>query len=252
MAATQITRSHVAALHAYMVDGPYGANRFLSVTSKLFTWASDRGLLPDDHPNPSTRVGRYREQSRERFLTADELARLGDALRMAETVGLPYEVDEHGPKARHAAKPQNRRVRLDPFAIAAIRLLMLTGARLREILHAQWQHVDTQRGIIFLPDSKTGKKPLYLNAAAIAVIDSLPRLNSNPYLFPGQKDGAPRADLKKPWAAVTRAAGLDGLRLHDLRHSFASIGAGSSLGLPILGKLLGHAASDDKQVRACR
>src|SRR5271154_7049693 len=123
------------------------------------------------------RIGRYKEQSRERFLTIDELARLDDALRIAETVGLPYEIDGTKPKAKHAAKPENRRVKLDPFAIVAIRLLILTGARLREILHAQWQHIDTQRGIIFLPDSKTGRKPIYLNAAAIAIINVLPRLN---------------------------------------------------------------------------
>jgi integrase len=129
---------------------------------------------------------------------------------------------------------------LDPFAIAAIRLLILTGARLREILDAQWQQVDFERGILFLPDSKTGRKPIYLSAPAIQVLASLPRLEVNPHIIAGLKDGAPRADLKKPWAAITKAAGLEGVRLHDLRHSFASVGAGASLGLPIIGKLLGH------------
>jgi integrase len=118
---------------------------------------------------------------------------------------------------------------LDPFAIAAIRLLILTGARLREILDAQWQQVDFERGILFLPDSKTGRKPIYLSAPAIQVLASLPRLEVNPHIIAGPKDGAPRADLKKPWAAITKAAGLEGVRLHDLRHSFASVGAGASL-----------------------
>jgi len=186
------------------------------------------------------RVARYREQGRERFLTADELAKLGDALRKAETGGLPYAIDETKPGAKHAAKPANRYTAIDPFAIAAIRLLMLTGARLREILHAKWEHVDFERGVIFLPDSKTGRKPIYLNAAALSVLDRLPRPNSNPYIFPGRKDNQPRADLKKPWKAVARAAELYGVRIHDLRHSFASIGAGGSLGLPIIGRLLGH------------
>jgi hypothetical protein len=104
---------------------------------------------------------------------------------------------------------------LDPFAVAAIRLLILTGARLREILHARWEHVDFERGVIFLPDSKTGKKPIYLSAA--------------------------------PWAAVIKAAGLDDLRIHDLRHSFASFGAGASLGLPIIGKL-----PEERRVEAVR
>ena len=118
-------------------------------------------------------------------------------------------------------------------------MLILTGARLREILHAKWEHVDFERGILFLSDSKTGKKPVYLSAAALAILSALPRIEGNPHIIAGMK-GGPRADLKRPWAAVTRAAGLDGLRIHDLRHSFASVGAGASLGLPIIGKLLGH------------
>jgi integrase len=147
-------------------------------------------------------------------LTGEELARLGDALGGAAS--------------------------LDPFAVAAIRLLCLTGARLREILHARWEHVDFERGIIFLPDSKTGKKPIFLNAAALAVIAGLPHVEDNPHVFPGKKDGQPRDGLDRPWAAVRKAAGLDGLRIHDLRHSFASVGAGGGLSLPIIGKLLGH------------
>jgi integrase len=118
--------------------------------------------------------------------------------------------------------------------------LILTGARLREILHAKWEQIDIEHGLIFLADSKTGKKPLYLSAAGQKVLADLPRIEGNPHLIAGAKDGAPRADLKKPWAAVSRAAGLEGVRIHDLRHSFASFGAGASLGLPIIGKLLGH------------
>jgi integrase len=129
------------------------------------------------------------------------------------------------------------------------RLLILTGARLREVLDAQWRHVDFERGVIFLPDSKTGKKPIYLSAAALAILTPLPRLEGNPFVIPGEKSGQPRADLKRPWAAVTKAAGLDGVRIHDLRHSFASVGAGSSLGLPIIGKLLGHRQAATTQSR---
>jgi integrase len=245
--ASQLTRAQVAALHARMRGNPYGANRFLAITSKLYSWGSDRGLLPKGHTNPAAKIGRYREESRERFLTSEELARLGDVLREAETVGLPWVVDEKKPKAKHLARPENRRTLLDPFAIAAIRLLILTGARLTEILHAKWENVDVERAVIFLPDSKTGRKPIFLNAAALAVLADLPRLGSNPHIFPGQKEGAPRDGLKKPWQAVTKAAALEGLRLHDLRHSFASIGAGASLGLPIIGKLLGHSQAATTQ-----
>ncbi|HEY8126415.1 MAG TPA: site-specific integrase [Methylocystis sp.] len=239
MKAEALSRSHVATLHAHMADRPYAANRAVAVWGKAFTWAASRGLIPEG-VNPTKGLQKYREQGRERFLTSEELARLGAVLAEGETVGLPYEVDETKPKAKHAAKAENRRVKLDPFAVAAIRLLILTGARLREILHAQWQQVDFERGVIFLADSKTGKKPVYLSAAALAVLAVLPRIEGNPHVIAGAKDGRPRSDLKKPWTSVCRAAGLDGLRLHDLRHSFASFGAGASLGLPIIGKLLGH------------
>ena len=118
--------------------------------------------------------------------------------------------------------------------------LILTGARLREILDAQWSQLDLERGVLFLADSKTGKKPLYLSAAAQAVLACIPRVEGNPHIIAGALEGAPRADLNKPWRAVRRAAKLEGVRIHDLRHSFASFGAGASLGLPIIGKLLGH------------
>jgi integrase len=237
--AEALTRGHVATLHAGMSDRPYAANRAVAVWGKAFTWAASRGLVPEG-VNPTKGLQKYREQGRERYLTSEELARLGAALADGETIGLPYDVDETKPKAKHAPKAENRRVRLDPFAAAAIRLLILTGARLREILHAQWGQVDFERGILFLSDSKTGRKPIYLSAAALAILAALPHLEGNPHVIAGARDGKPRADLKKPWAAVCRAAGLEGVRLHDLRHSFASIGAGASMGLPIIGKLLGH------------
>ncbi|WP_292530599.1 site-specific integrase [Methylocystis sp.] len=234
-----LTRAKIATLHAQMADRPYAANRAVAVWAKLFAWAAERGHVPEGH-NPAKGLKKYREQGKERFLTSEELARLGTVLTLAETRGLPWHVDEIKPNAKHAPKESNRRRILDPFAVAAIRLLILTGARLREILHAQWSQVDLERGVIFLSDSKTGKKPIYLSAAAQAVLASLPRIEGNSHIIAGAKEGAPRADLKKPWAAVKRTAGLEGVRLHDLRHSFASFGAGASLGLPIIGKLLGH------------
>ena len=234
-----VRRADMDRLHGRMDETPYQANRALALVSAIWNWAAKSGeaSLAD---NPAMGIERYPEMGRERFLTSEEFARLGDALAEGETVGLPWAVDETKPGAKHAPKAENRRVKLDPFAVAAIRLLILTGARLREILDAQWSQVDLERGIIFLPDSKTGKKPVYLSAAAQAVLAALPRIEGNRHIVAGANDGAPRADLKKPWAAVTRAAGLEGLRLHDLRHSFASIGAGGGLGLPVIGKLLGH------------
>jgi integrase len=237
--AEALTRSNVAALHTAMASTPYAANRMAAAVSAMYAWAERAGQLPEGHGNPARAVTRYREAGRERFLSTDELARLGDALHEGETVGWPYIVDETKPTSKFMQK--DRRVVLDPFAAAAIRLLILTGARLREILHARWSELDLERGVLFLADSKTGRKPIYLGAAAQAVIAALPRLSGNPYLLPGRIEGKPRYELGAPWTAVTKAAGLEGLRIHDLRHSFASVGAGSGMGLPVLGKLLGHA-----------
>jgi integrase len=234
-----VRRADVARLHAGLVRTPYEANRTLAVVSAVWNWAARRDEVVATG-KPAKAIERYPGQGRERFLTSEEFARLGDALRLAGTTGLPWKVDETKRAARGAPKAGNRSRTLDPFAVAAIRLLILTGARLREILDAQWQHVDLERGVIFLPDSKTGRKPVYLSAAAQSVLASLPRVDGNPHIIPGERESAPKADLKKPWAAVTKAASLDGVRLHDLRHSFASIGAGASMGLPVIGKLLGH------------
>jgi integrase len=96
----------------------------------------------------------------------------------------------------------------------------------------KWQHVDLERGLLFLPESKTGRKTIILNAPTIAVFSGLDRIG--PYVIPGDDD------LKRPWEAVSKRAGLAGVRLHDLRHTYASFGAGGGLGLPIIGKLLGH------------
>jgi integrase len=235
----KVTRQDIARLHSSMRETPVQANRVLAMLGALYGFATKAGYAPEGY-NPTRGIEKFPERSRERFLTSDELARLGDALQQAETVGLPYAIDESNPKAKHAPKQDNRRAMLDPFTVAAIRLLILTGARLREILHTRWEDVDFERGVIFLPDSKTGKKPIYLSAASLAILSALPRIEANPFVIPGEKAGQPRADLKRPWTAVTKAARLEGLRIHDLRHSFASIGAGSSLGLPIIGKLLGH------------
>jgi integrase len=141
------------------------------------------------------------------------LSRLGDALAQCET-------------------------RFGPYASGAIRLLCLTGARLNEVLALRWQEVDFERGIALLPDSKTGRKTVLLSAPALAVLAGLPRLAGCPYVIAGM--GGRRADLHRPWGFVKETAALEGLRIHDLRHSFASVGAGASLGLPVIGKLLGH------------
>jgi integrase len=206
---TKITHAEVESLHANMSDRRPQANRTLAVLAAVWSWAA-RHHHVDAASNPAKGVEKYRESTRERYLTNAELLRLSEALTAAETTGLPYSVDESNPKAKHAPKPDNRCRKLDRHAVAAIRLLVLTGARLREILDAKWEHVDLERGMIFLPDSKTGRKPIYLSAAAAEILSALPRVDSNPFVIPGEKTGQPRADLKRPWDAICVAAGLGG------------------------------------------
>ena len=239
--AEHVTPSDLAKLHAKMRDRPYQANRMLEVVGSLYSFAGKRKLLPLGF-NPARGIEQYPERGRERFLTANELSRLGDAIREAETQGLPYEIDKTKPTSKHAPKEARRRTKIGPHAAAAVRLLILTGARLREILHLKWEHVDLERGLLLLPDSKTGKKAIVLNAPALDILANLPRFGT--YVIAGQAAGTdedkPRADLNRPWRAIVKRAGLNGLRLHDLRHTHASVGAGLGLGLPIIGRLLGH------------
>jgi integrase len=159
------------------------------------------------------RVEKFAERKRERMLSPDELPRLGDAL--AGYDGSPY-------------------------TVAAVKLLVFTGARLGEVLGLKWEWIDFGRGEARLPDSKTGAKTLHLPAPALAVLAKLPRLDGNPHVIAGHKEGAALVNLEKPWRAIREQAGLDDVRLHDLRHAFASVAASSGMGLPIIGKMLGH------------
>jgi integrase len=235
--AREVTPTDIAKLHRKIgARAPVTANRLLALISALYSWASRVREVPEDL-KPARGITRYREQGRERFLSSDELARLGDALREAETVGVPWVVDESSPKAKHVPK-RNRRTKVSPFATAAIRLLLLTGCRLREILNLRWEEFDRERGMLFLPDSKTGRKPVILSGAALAVLEAIPRAGE--YVISGQQPDRARPDLKRPWEVICNRAGLGPIRLHDLRHSFGATGAASNLGLPVIGKLLGH------------
>jgi integrase len=242
--ADKITSAEIQRLHSKNAHTPYQANRLLRVLSSLFTFAGKAHVVPFGF-NPCRGIERFPEEGRERYLSTQELAQIGEAIREAETIGLPYAVDETKPKAKHAPKKDSRRTIIGPHAAAALRLLIFTGARLREILHLEWEHVDFERGLLLLPTSKTGKKTIVLNAPALAILNGLPRTSG--YVIAGASADSPRSDLKKPWKAVSSRASLTGVRIHDLRHTHASVGAGAGLGLPIIGKLLGHTQSATTQ-----
>jgi integrase len=233
-----VTKGDIARLHRSIgKEKPATANRVIEAVSSLYRYAETAGEVEEGF-NPTRGIKHFRERTRERFLSMEELQRLGATLRLAETEGLPWEVDETKPNAKHLAAPENRKVTFSPYVTAAIRLLLFTGCRLREILHTRWEDIDFERGLLVLPESKTGKRFVVLNGPALDILSELERLG--PYVIAGDKPEKPRSDLKRPWDRITKHAKLEGLRLHDLRHSFASIGAGGGMGLPIVGKLLGH------------
>jgi integrase len=127
-----------------------------------------------------------------------------------------------------------------PWVIAAIRLLIFTGARRNEILTLRWEHVSEEHECLMLPDSKTGRKAIHLNAPALALLQTLPRLEGNPYVICGEKSGQHLANVEKPWRRIRKGANLEDVRLHDLRHSFASVAASGGQSLVVIGKMLGH------------
>ena len=211
-----VGRAEITRLHHARRETPTEANRTLALLSTMFNWAERLGERPNGS-NPCRHVERFPQRRRERFLSPEELARLGDAL--AAWRGSPY-------------------------VPATIKLLVFTGARLGEILGLQWQWINFERGEARLPDSKTGAKTLHLPAPALEVLAGLPRLEGVPYVL-GAKRGT--TFVEEPWRRIRKAARLDDVRLHDLRHSFASVAVAGGMGLPIIGKMLGHTQTQATQ-----
>ena len=207
----EVQRKDIAALHHGLRDKPYQANRTLGVLSKMFSLAEVWGWRPDGS-NPCRHVKRYKEHKRERFLSPEETERLGQILREAE--------EEM------------------PSAVAAFRLLLLTGCRMSEIRDLRWDHVKDV--CIELPDAKTGGRVVPLGPEARAVLSAIPRDEDNPWVIAGRLPGSHLTDLQRPWRRIRKQAGLEGVRIHDLRHSFASRALALGESLTMIGKLLGH------------
>ena len=211
----RITRADVAGFHAAMKAKPGAANRCLALLGKMFSLAESWGLRADG-TNPTRLVEKYPENKMERYLSNAELARLGDVLAMAAKAG------EH------------------PSVMAAIRLFVFTGCRRAEILTLKWVYVDFERGCLCLPETKTGAKTIPLGAPALELLAGLPRIEDNPYVLPGARPGRHYVGLGKAWRRLRAKAGLPDVRLHDLRHAYAWMGAGLNESLHVIGALQGH------------
>jgi integrase len=216
LSVTAVTRADVARFHHELRRIPYQANRCLEVVSKMFALAELWGLRPDSS-NPRRHIKKYPEEKRERFLSAAELRRIGEVLREVEAEGAEL-----------------------PAAVLAARLLILTGCRLSEIMTRKWDYVDIDQQVLRLPDSKTGAKVVHLGRPAVDLLQATPRVGGSPWVIPGILPGKRLSDLQPFWQRVRARAGVNDVRIHDLRHTFASTAVAAGQGLPMIGKLLGH------------
>jgi len=210
----EIPRREIERFHASRHKTPSTANRHLALLSKMFNLAERWGIRKE-RTNPCYGVEKYKENKRQRFLKSDEVQRLHDVLNRVEAEG------------------ENK------FGLSVIRLLLLTGARKGEILDLEWDEIDFDKHLIFKKDSKTGAKTIFLSTDAERILNALPRLDAK-WVFPALHGGKHYQGLTKVWLRVRAAAGLEDVRIHDLRHTFASMAAASGASLPMIGKMLGH------------
>lgn len=212
--ATDVTYRHVAKLHHDLQDTPYLANRCAAVLSKFFDWCEKNGYR-DRGTNPVRGLEKYREEKRLKFMESSELEAIGEGIAKLEE--------------------QNA---IDPTIAAALKVMLLTGARCSEILTLKWEYFSESKEKALLPSSKTGAKVLPIPPTAWEIISSLPRINE--YCFPGRWGRGHIVNVKDTWKRICEAGGISGWRIHDLRHAFASYAVNSGKSLPIIGKILGH------------
>ena len=220
MKVPNVTRADVSAFHHSLSHSPFVANTCLRILSKMFNLAETWGLR-GDNTNPCRHVKKYPEKKRERYLSEEELKRLSAVLEEAKTY-----LDEN------------------LSAVYCIQLLLLTGCRLGEIRTLKWKYSDAKQKILRLPDSKTGAKVVYVGETVLSLLEEIrshpSRPKDNPYVIWGRKPDTYLMNVRKPWCRFCKMAGLEDIRIHDLRHSFASFAVSKGMSLPMLGKLLGH------------
>lgn len=214
--ARAISRADVAALHSRIgtKEGkPYEANRVRELVAKMFELAARWGFFPDDQRNPAQGIDDYRELKRDRWVTPEELPRLAQAIN-----------EEPNQSARNA-----------------LWLYLLTGARKSELLTARWEHLDWTRAELKLPDTKAGRVHyIPLSPPAVALLREIPRVEGNAFILVGKVAGAHLVNISKPWGRVRAAAGVEDVRLHDLRRTVGSWLAQAGNSLHLIGRVLNH------------
>jgi integrase len=221
-----LTRTDVATLYGKIRKRtPYQANRTLALISSMYNMAAEWEIVPTDFQNPArlSKNVRFTEKERDRWVTPDEMPALAKAID-AEA---------------------------NPYIRAAFWCYLLTGVRKSELLKVKWAHVDWERKELKLPDTKPGRTHFVpLTAPVLALLQDLPRLESNPYVFPGQRPGKHLSNISFAWLRIRKAAGVEDVRLHDLRRTVGSWLAQSGATLHLVGKVLGHSKPSTTAVYA--
>ena len=211
-----VSYGDIERLHHAMRATPPTANRTVAVLSKFFTWAIRGGYRPN-RQNPCQGLEKYKEHPRKRYLSASEIAAVGEAIRVCEIDG-----------------------RLTVWQAGLMRALLLTGLRRDELRALPWRCVNFERAVLILEDPKNEPRDFPMSAPLLELLSTLPVVEGNPYVFPGNVAGKPIANLAKPWKRVLYEARIDPARVHDLRHTAASIAVSSGASLPLIGGVLGH------------
>ncbi|MCW9054898.1 MAG: site-specific integrase [Candidatus Pacebacteria bacterium] len=218
---TEVRPEDVANLHQALRNTPYNANRALGLIRAIYNKAEQWGvMLPNS--NPATVIKPFRERKRQRYLSPDEFKALFRILDEQEALKV-----------------------IGTYQAAAIRLLAVTGCRMGEILSLEWSSVDFINRRLLLDHHKTdhkGVKAIPLNAVAVRILENLPRVEDNKYVIVGRNEGTHLVNLQKPWRHIRKKAKLADVRIHDLRHSFASAAASAGVPLMMIGAMLGHSS----------
>lgn len=213
-----VTEDQIDRWHKALKKTPKAANYALRSLKACFNWGLRKKYRKEELGNPCKYIKFFEEQSRQAYLSPKELRSIGVAI--SELAG-----KEGG---------------ISDSAARVLLMLIFTGARSGEIRTLKWDYINYDLQMALLPDSKTGQKPLFLNAQAIGILQATPRTEDNPYCFSGLHGKGHLTTLKRPWKRVMEHAGISGYRIHDLRHSFASFGASQGQSLQMVGQLLGH------------
>ncbi len=216
--AIAITRTDIMALHRHLKETPRQANFVLSILSKVFNLA-EVWEVREENSNPCRQVKRYPENTRERFLSENEIAGFGNVMTVLEAEG-----------------------KLSPIVGNAIRMLALTGCRLGEVRHLRWQDIDFERGLLHLQNAKTGSRAHVVGAQALALLSQIEQIDRSKWVFPGTDISQPlrKERLEKAWQKIRTAAGIEDVKLHDLRHTVGTFSSQAGANAFLVRDKLGH------------